>query len=270
MATIVFSLYAPVYTGNHHDYLHYDMHECSWNTTQCQHQQIQTLILPPILASGSGTGTMPPEVALLTSLQAIQFQSSQGDTTSTTGAGTSTTILCNLIPHSLAMRNLPNLQTLRLSLQEDSSNPQSSRISGTLPIHQMLPAWHTLQSIQLPNNDLQGDIPTTVGLLNHLVSLNLKDNHMAGTIPSELGLLRHLESLDLRSNHLVGTVPTSLGLLTRLTKLHLGGNTGLVAMTTKTMTDTFPREICDLPLLEEMDCLAGVCPCPGTKIRCTC
>ena len=48
-------------------------------------------------------------------------------------------------------------------------------------------------------------------------NLDLETRNLQGTIPSELGLLTRLEYIHLRENpHLVGTLPTELGQLTRL------------------------------------------------------
>nr|XP_048324675.1 receptor-like protein 33 [Ziziphus jujuba var. spinosa] len=76
-------------------------------------------------------------------------------------------------------------------------------------------------AIDLSNNGLHGEIPTTIGDLQSLIVLNLSSNCFTGAIPSSLGNLPELESLDLSNNKLSGVIPQQLISLTFLGYLNL-------------------------------------------------
>ncbi|XP_060667242.1 receptor-like protein 12 [Ziziphus jujuba] len=79
-------------------------------------------------------------------------------------------------------------------------------------------------SIDLFNNKLDGEIPSTLWHLRSLVMLNLSSNSFSGLIPSSLGNLKELESLDLSNNKLFGKIPQQLTALTFLAYLNLSHN----------------------------------------------
>eukprot|EP00980_Cylindrotheca_fusiformis_P012201 scaffold2962_cov126-Cylindrotheca_fusiformis.AAC.17 len=103
--------------------------------------------------------------------------------------------------------------------------------------------------LHMPGNNIEGRIPTYIGLLSNLTSLdlpanlfigsmpnelskltNLKDrldfsnNRLTGTVTSSLGQLKDLKYLSLKSNRLVGALPTEIALMTSLTSIHLSLN----------------------------------------------
>ena len=71
--------------------------------------------------------------------------------------------------------------------------------------------------LDLPNNNLIGEIPEELGNLRYLEHLNLSNAHrssinqLSGSIPKELGNLTILETLSLRNNNLRGEIPATLG-----------------------------------------------------------
>nr|XP_048337074.1 receptor like protein 27-like [Ziziphus jujuba var. spinosa] len=79
-------------------------------------------------------------------------------------------------------------------------------------------------SIDLFNNKLDGEIPSTLWRLRSLVMLNLSSNSFSGLIPSSLGNLKELESLYLSNNKLFGKIPQQLTALTFLAYLNLSHN----------------------------------------------
>lgn len=79
-------------------------------------------------------------------------------------------------------------------------------------------------ALSLPQNNLQGSLPTALGNLSELVVLQLPDSHLTGAIPFELGNLSKLQTLDLYGNQLSGPIPFTLGNLSRLTTLRLYHN----------------------------------------------
>ncbi|XP_074284137.1 receptor-like protein EIX2 [Silene latifolia] len=78
--------------------------------------------------------------------------------------------------------------------------------------------------IDLSGNELRGEIPYGISILNGLESLNLSNNKLSGHIPFEIGNLTALELLDLSNNHLTGELPTSLADVTTLGTMNVSNN----------------------------------------------
>ena len=79
-------------------------------------------------------------------------------------------------------------------------------------------------AVSLPQNNLKGSLPVTLGNLAQLIVLQLPNNLLTGSIPFELGNLSQLQTLDLYGNQLSGQVPFTLGNLHALTTLRLYNN----------------------------------------------
>jgi VCBS repeat-containing protein len=78
--------------------------------------------------------------------------------------------------------------------------------------------------LNLPNNDLDGPLPPSLGNLSQLVVLNLANNHLTSGIPFELGNLAKLQTLDLYGNQLSDPIPFTLGNMASLQTLRLYNN----------------------------------------------
>ena len=78
--------------------------------------------------------------------------------------------------------------------------------------------------LNLPENQLTGEIPPELGGLSDLTGLWLLRNQLTGEIPPELGGLSNLTKLYLFSNQLTGEIPPELGGLSNLTELFLDDN----------------------------------------------
>ena len=78
--------------------------------------------------------------------------------------------------------------------------------------------------IDLPNNNLRGDLTPELGYLEELATLRVNQNQLTGPIPPAVGMLTRLQHLELSSNQLTGVIPTELGLLARLEELLLSSN----------------------------------------------
>uniref|UniRef100_A0A7S2K429 Leucine-rich repeat-containing N-terminal plant-type domain-containing protein n=2 Tax=Leptocylindrus danicus TaxID=163516 RepID=A0A7S2K429_9STRA len=92
-------------------------------------------------------------------------------------------------------------------------------------------------TIDLHQRNLQGSLPSELGIFRNLNGLYLENNLLSGTIPSELGLLTQLQDLFLFGNVLTGSIPTELGLLNNFQKLYLQENM---------LTGTMPDQVCAL------------------------
>ena len=78
--------------------------------------------------------------------------------------------------------------------------------------------------LNLPANQLKGEIPPDLGNLSRLQALNLAANQLGGGIPPELGRLSRLQALSLAANPLSGPIPPELGRLSQLEYLNLAGD----------------------------------------------
>ncbi|OAJ41571.1 hypothetical protein BDEG_25146 [Batrachochytrium dendrobatidis JEL423] len=79
--------------------------------------------------------------------------------------------------------------------------------------------------LRLGNNGIGGQIPASIGDLNHLCELrDLFKNNLTGNIPKEIGNLTKLSELSLYQNDLQGAIPTEIGKLVNLTELNLSTN----------------------------------------------
>ncbi|PQQ07512.1 receptor-like protein kinase 2 [Prunus yedoensis var. nudiflora] len=81
-----------------------------------------------------------------------------------------------------------------------------------------------VNSIDLSNNNLSGEIPEGLTSLIELGTLNLSMNHLTGNIPANIGNLGSIETLDLSMNKLSGSIPQSMVSLTFLNHLNLSYN----------------------------------------------
>ncbi|XVF18865.1 hypothetical protein REPUB_Repub11eG0060000 [Reevesia pubescens] len=79
-------------------------------------------------------------------------------------------------------------------------------------------------SIDLSNNNFEGEIPGIIGELSSLRGLNLSHNNLVGQIPQSLGNLTSLEWLDISSNKLGGQIPRELEDLTFLSFFNISYN----------------------------------------------
>ncbi|XVE52833.1 hypothetical protein DITRI_Ditri02bG0155900 [Diplodiscus trichospermus] len=79
-------------------------------------------------------------------------------------------------------------------------------------------------SIDLSNNNFEGEIPKAFGELTSLRGLNLSHNNLVGYIPASLKNLTRLEWLDLSWNKLSGQIPTELVDLTFLSFFNVSYN----------------------------------------------
>lgn len=78
--------------------------------------------------------------------------------------------------------------------------------------------------MDLSHNNLSGNIPPALGVLQGLISLNFSNNQLCGSIPESLANMAHLESLDLSENKLSGKIPFEFSNLTFLEVLNLSNN----------------------------------------------
>ena len=79
--------------------------------------------------------------------------------------------------------------------------------------------------VTLRGLELEGDVPSQLGLLRQLTHLDLSVNKLSGEgLPTELGRLYNLEELRVDNNMIRGTIPAELGNLRKLKRLILFHN----------------------------------------------
>ncbi len=83
---------------------------------------------------------------------------------------------------------------------------------------------YKIAAIQLPNNNLRGEISPSIQGLVDLKVVDLSQNNIIGELSSALTSLSGLETLNLRENILVGAIPNSIDRMTSLEVLDLGMN----------------------------------------------
>ncbi|WKA04221.1 hypothetical protein VitviT2T_022277 [Vitis vinifera] len=83
---------------------------------------------------------------------------------------------------------------------------------------------YLVNSMDLSNNNLSGEVPEGVTNLSRLGTLNLSINHLTGKIPDKIASLQGLETLDLSRNQLSGVIPPGMASLTSLNHLNLSYN----------------------------------------------
>ncbi|MCY3677602.1 MAG: Ig-like domain-containing protein [Gemmatimonadetes bacterium] len=91
-----------------------------------------------------------------------------------------------------------------------------------------LEEWHGVRvrsgrvdELELRNNDLNGQIPAAIGLLESLFILDLSNNAITGPIPPAIGRLQRLRDLNLRDTGLENPVPPEIGNMNGLSYLSL-------------------------------------------------
>ena len=81
-----------------------------------------------------------------------------------------------------------------------------------------------IDAMDISNNNLSGEIPTSIGNCLMLEYLYLQGNSFHGAIPSSMASLKGLRDLDVSQNSLSGPIPKDLEKLLFLEKLNLSFN----------------------------------------------
>jgi len=74
--------------------------------------------------------------------------------------------------------------------------------------------------MSLPDNGLNGEIPSELKVLKYLMSLDFSGNKLRGALPDSIGELEYLEVLFIQHNILTGSVPISVCALKKRNEQH--------------------------------------------------
>ncbi|KAF6147217.1 hypothetical protein GIB67_039347 [Kingdonia uniflora] len=138
-----------------------------------------------------------------------------------------------------------SVRTLQISGYVQLSENQ---LSGEIP--KEIGLMQNMSLIHVGMNNLSGELPAEIGQLP-LGVLNVSHNSFSGEIPCELGRLKCLQILDLSVNNFSGVFPTSLDNITDLNKFNVSYNpllSGVVPMTGQLATFDYDSFLGD-PLL---------------------
>ncbi|KAL6325289.1 hypothetical protein AAG906_023134 [Vitis piasezkii] len=125
---------------------------------------------------------------------------------------------------------------------------------------------YLVNSMDLSNNNLCGEVPEGVTNLSRLGTLNLSINHLTGKIPDNIGSLQGLETLDLSRNQLSGVIPPGMASLTSLNHLNLSYNN----LSGRIPTGNQLQTLDDPSIYENNPALCGpptTAKCPGDDQR---
>ncbi|XP_029127056.1 receptor-like protein 9DC3 isoform X2 [Cajanus cajan] len=94
-----------------------------------------------------------------------------------------------------------------------------NKLQGNLPIPP-----NGIEYFLVSNNELTGDIPSTMCNASTLNMLNLAHNNLTGKIPQCLGAFPYLSVLDLQMNNLYGNIPRKFSKENAFVTIKLNGN----------------------------------------------
>ena len=140
------------------------------------------------LSANGLTGTLPPELALISTLSTLHVESNS---------------ISGTIPHQLSTLTSVLAGELRLG---------ANSLSGSVP--EFIGRLDTLTTLSLYENRLSGSLPSALGRLSILADLELGDNRFSGSIPSEMAkltlTLRTLSDFTLHGNANSGRLPQTM------------------------------------------------------------
>ncbi|MEM7017431.1 MAG: hypothetical protein AAF512_08860 [Pseudomonadota bacterium] len=125
----------------------------------------------------------------------------------------------------------------------------------------------SVSQLNLPANQLAGELPNSLGNLTNLTVLSLFENSLTGAIPPEIGNLSNLTLLYLTTNSLAGSIPNTFGNLTNVTDLRLDrnmlsgpippelgnlANVTILYFSTNSLTGSIPSELGNMSNLTDL------------------
>ncbi|KAJ3317446.1 hypothetical protein HDV06_001561, partial [Boothiomyces sp. JEL0866] len=126
---------------------------------------------------------------------------------------------------------------------------QTPSVNGVIPPE--IGQLSQLTVIHLYQNNLHGNLPSSISNLKSLTDLSLGGNSLEGSIPPEYGNLNQIQVMYFDENKLTGTVPDSLGKIPTLTTLSVQNNllTGPLPASLQNLNmNTKPQFNCDSSL----------------------
>ncbi|XP_056176576.1 receptor-like protein EIX2 [Syzygium oleosum] len=191
------------------------------------------------LRSNLFTGEIPPQICRLSNLHIVDLSHNS---------------LSGSIPPCIG-----NLTGLKVELTDADTERYEGRLTVVAKgrfVQYDQRILYLVNSLDLSDNRLSGEIPEALTSLVRLWTLNLSMNHLTGKIPIDIGNLEWLETLDLSSNNLSGPLPPSMTALTKLNHFNVSYNdlSGKIPMANQFLTLNDPSiyegnvGLCGIPL----------------------
>jgi hypothetical protein len=218
-----------------------DADECNWWSQKEQPCDINHRYISLTLADNNLTGSLPPEISLLTCLEIIDLPGNviSGAIPATIGSLSQLkrlSLLDNILTGSIPTEIGRLQQMTRLMLDRNQLAGRIPTEIGRLlqlnifsmgknvltgPIPSEVGLLVKTASIYFDSNRLNGTLPILMANMINLIDLDLGTNFLSGTIPTEIAMLQHVELLVLDKNRIEGTIPTHVGLMPALRELYL-------------------------------------------------
>ncbi|KAL2248984.1 probable LRR receptor-like serine/threonine-protein kinase IRK [Sesamum indicum] len=176
------------------------------------------------LSENNFTGQVPDSLGKLRSVKIFNVSKNALTGSLPEAMSNCVNLLAFDISHNSLTGNLPSW-VFKLGLQQVllSDNGLSGSIDDALASSKENSRTKLL-ILDISQNKLSGEIPSTVGDLGSLQLLNMSRNSFVGTIPARIGQLKSLSILDFSENQLNGSIPSEIGLLKSLNELSLEKN----------------------------------------------
>jgi hypothetical protein len=238
-----------------------DAHECTWSSL-ADHSELSNRIwdspcdasdryVSLAIADNNVTGSVPPEIGLLSNLENIDLTEND---------------IAGEIPTTIGI--LTKLLQLLLS-GNDFVGSIPSEIGGLQLLTKLRVGW----------NRLAGTIPTEIGMLRQISYISASHNLLTGPLPPQIGMLAKIQTMYINSNRLNGTVPLAVSNMTSLsifqvgrnllsgtipTEIALLKNVNFLSLETNQITGPIPTHLGLMPILNELylerTLLAGTIP----------
>ncbi|XP_027184018.1 receptor kinase-like protein Xa21 [Coffea eugenioides] len=167
-------------------------------------------------ANNSFTGVIPPAICNVSTLKSLSLSFNS---------------LSGKLP--IEIGNLQSLKKLSI---------EYNYLSGSVP--SKIFNISSLEIISFLSNSLSGSLPADMCSPPRRIKwLNLSDNKLGGQIPSTWFHCSQLQMLSLSINQFIGTIPNEIGNLTALEELYLGVNN---------FRATIPEQFCNLHRLKQL------------------
>ncbi|CAB9507340.1 leucine rich repeat [Seminavis robusta] len=227
LAAFYFSTSGPRWRDNSH-WLNVSVSECHWKsdgnaigTGFCVNETTRFAMVTSLMLSANGlSGTIPPEISLLTELRVISLGNNAVDGSIPSELGLLTNLRALVIEKSdiggaipLSFRRLSRLESLVLSDNDMRGHLRERIFANTT----------SLKRLELQNNEFLGLLPTSLQHMSLLTDVDISNCRFSGSIPTEIALLSSLVVFRATGNFLRGSVPP-LANLTNLLELDLTNN----------------------------------------------